>query len=839
MFDVDTTDIDMNHTIANCKKLVRLGYNITPILPITAKKRDKKTGELVPHKSAGKAPALAGWQANVATMENVDEWWGSERDSRRGVGILTHHNPAVDLDILDEKLAKRMKNWVELNLETDIETPIRVGSAPKMLMLFRTDAPFRKVKSHTWLDDEGRPNAVEVLGSGQQFVAFGIHPKTKKPYKWTNPDATPQNCHASMDLPLLTLEMAREICDAFDRMAEAAGLTFDDEAKSRQRGSLVGEDPFSDADTLDDDEQDLVDAIKPTWEGEYDELAELLDKLEPENDYSRWVAVIAAIKDGEREPDEFKELAREWSARADNFDDDGFEEKWEKGSFGRIALRRDTPVADINDIKKWIRSQKDEKTARAIVRRAKMQGDIKLLRQWQSKLANLKIAPSSMEAAAKVLKDRIATLYQEQHSPEEVLDVMDPLAVVNADDWPSLRTSQKKPVPTSAIENTKFMMAQYGLTAYFDVVQRRSFVTGWPAGHPCCEQDNDNTILTEVMSLASRNELPVGAVMDHVESLARSNPRNLQMEFVDSKPWDGKTRLPALYKTLVSPMDDEEESKALKETLVRRWLISAAKILQYGGSADVQARGVLVLSGGQYIGKSRWLLSLVPDQPGYCITGVNLNVTNKDDVIKTNSNWLVELGELDATFRKSDIAQLKAYISAPNYSVRLPYARKPVVLERRTCYFATVNDDIYLRDDTGNTRWWTIPIKKVVHNHKIDIQQLWAEVFHLMREGEQHFLTMEEMELLNEHNKDFEVEPSTELKVQALFNWQAERKDWTVWMNASEVCEMINTRADPATLRIVGSYLKRRCGPQKATGPERVKKYLVPPLHEGTWDDDL
>ncbi|MGX9105252.1 hypothetical protein ACWTQZ_26605, partial [Escherichia coli] len=67
--------------------------------------------------------------------------------------------------------------------------------------------------------------------------------------------------------------------------------------------------------------------------------------------------------DGEREPDEFRELARNWSSKAPNFDEDAFEDKWENGNFGRLALSKDTPVSKINDLHKWVKWAQDDQKA--------------------------------------------------------------------------------------------------------------------------------------------------------------------------------------------------------------------------------------------------------------------------------------------------------------------------------------------------------------------------------------------------------------------------------------------------------------------------------------------
>jgi Primase C terminal 2 (PriCT-2)/Protein of unknown function (DUF3987)/Bifunctional DNA primase/polymerase, N-terminal len=91
-----------------------------------------------------------------------------------GVGIPTGRVVAVDIDITDELLAARVMAVIRSHLgESDL---VRVGLSPKRLVLYRTETPFKKL----------RVGPIEVLAEGQQFVAYGQHPKTGKDYVWTH-----------------------------------------------------------------------------------------------------------------------------------------------------------------------------------------------------------------------------------------------------------------------------------------------------------------------------------------------------------------------------------------------------------------------------------------------------------------------------------------------------------------------------------------------------------------------------------------------------------------------------------------------------------------------------
>lgn len=266
------------------------------------------------NKGAGKRPIGKDWEKTVNTKEQI-VGWGS-RFPVNGIGILTKNTPAVDIDIYDADASKHMANWVEANIGF---APCRIGRSPKKLFLFRTDEPFTKVKSAVWEDDFGEMHAVEVLADGQQFVAYGIHPETKKDYYWVGQD-NPTNNIADLDLEEITLEQAREIASEFDRYAASRGWEL-------KRRPINGSDSVDVAD--DDDWASMADIQK--WDGSYDDLRDIVMKYPNPEDYHSWITVLAALQVSCRDQDEARTIARDWSMQASNYDEDGFDVKWNAG----------------------------------------------------------------------------------------------------------------------------------------------------------------------------------------------------------------------------------------------------------------------------------------------------------------------------------------------------------------------------------------------------------------------------------------------------------------------------------------------------------------------------
>jgi putative DNA primase/helicase len=210
--------------------------------------------------------------------------------------------------------------------------------------------------------------------------------------------------------------------------------------------------------------------------------------------------------------------------------------------------------------------------------------------------------------------------------------------------------------------------------------------------------------------------------------------------------------------------------------MLLRWLISAvAAAFEPDG---VAAGGILVLQGAQYLGKTKWFKSLVPQHLGLTQDGMMLRPDDRDSVKQSCSFWLVELGELDATFRKSDIAALKAFITRKQDVMRRAYARKESHYARRTVFFASVNQQEFLADPTGNRRYWTISCEAIDHTHDIDMQQVWAEVYDLYKEGVSWYLEADEVAHLNSHNEQFSAIDPVEQRIQEGLDWNEKETLW-------------------------------------------------------------
>ncbi len=324
--------------------------------------------------------------------------------------------------------------------------------------------------------------------------------------------------------------------------------------------------------------------------------------------------------------------------------------------------------------------------------------------------------------------------------------------------WTSIRALEPTSFPDpsrngstqviATIPNLKYLLDSYGIIVRYNVIYKKLAIT-IPAqtGAP----DNaDNAAFATITSLASLNGMPTGQLMLYLDAIGNSNPLNPVADWISSKTWDGVDRLEALYRTLVH---EEDYPEHMKKLLMHRWLLSAGAAALWPGG--FRCRGVLTIQGPQSLGKTAWVKALVPD-PILSETAIkldhHLDVSNKDTVLTAISHWIVEIGELDSSFRR-DIARLKGFLTSDQDKVRRPYGRTDASYPRRTVFCASVNESNFLIDSTGNSRWWTIPVTKVNYEHKIDMQQVFAQIAIELRNGVPWWLSPEEEATLDQLNR--------------------------------------------------------------------------------------
>jgi putative DNA primase/helicase len=302
-----------------------------------------------------------------------------------------------------------------------------------------------------------------------------------------------------------------------------------------------------------------------------------------------------------------------------------------------------------------------------------------------------------------------------------------------------------KPKILETIPNLRYLLKAYGITVVYDeILKRRSIVF---AGYGTKGHDiEDESALMTVKSLCTLNGLTKD-LTDYLPALFAQNTVNPITEWIKSKQWDGIDRKQQLFETITVEAGNENyRNESLNVWLMQ--CVAAADNGEIGHAINPRAvrkfELVLILQGIQGARKTSWLNSLLPDSLRHYIKdGLHLDPTEKDTIKNCISSWITELGEIDATFRRADIARLKAFLSNQVDEIRLPYDKTASKFKRRTSFCASVNPEQFLSDSTGSRRFITLQVLSCNDKHGLDMQQIWAQYWHEYTNGAQWWTTAE------------------------------------------------------------------------------------------------
>ncbi|MEJ2229006.1 MAG: virulence-associated E family protein, partial [Alphaproteobacteria bacterium] len=296
-------------------------------------------------------------------------------------------------------------------------------------------------------------------------------------------------------------------------------------------------------------------------------------------------------------------------------------------------------------------------------------------------------------------------------------------------DW--IQLTEKGGVKGRSQKNIRQFIDHVGLSLSYDEMTYRFFltrngVTKWISD----EVGNDLWLEADELGLPSQKEF----FLSVIERIARQNPLHPIRDYLGSLRWDGVPRLDKWLHDYLGAKDTE-----LNTAFGRKHLIAAVRrVRQPGCKYDT----MLVLQGRQGRGKSSTVCALCPEED-YFTDNLTLGADQKQIIEITTGKWLVEQAELDGMGKK-DASTIKAMISRRIDGARLAYGRSGTERRRQFVLFGTVNDLHFLRDQTGNRRFWPVTVghpanydpdeaKALIENNR---DQLWAEAAHYEAQGE-------------------------------------------------------------------------------------------------------
>jgi len=356
--------------------------------------------------------------------------------------------------------------------------------------------------------------------------------------------------------------------------------------------------------------------------------------------------------------------------------------------------------------------------------------------------------------------------------------------------------------------NLKHLFKSYGIVAAYDEAIKAQEII-MPNSDNLRHDLYREAALQDIRGLASLNNIKP-SITDLIPTIIIENTVNPVKDWILSKEWDGKQRIIELANTLII---EDKEKNDLKNKILFTWLVQCVAALdraKIGCKLNKYAKPkfelILILQAKQGLTKTTWFTNLLPreieiDDNGskktmefsnrYIKDGSNLALDNKDSIKQNISCWINELGELDATFRKSDIAALKAFCSNQADTIRLPFARSECDFKRATSFCASVNDSNFLNDPTGSRRMGVISLSGIVENHGIDMQQMWREVWDFYADGENWWLDKETENAMQENNRlnHQSLSPIEEI-IRSSFDWDAPRHLWTHKHTATQIYQL-------------------------------------------------
>ncbi len=239
---------------------------------------------------------------------------------------------------------------------------------------------------------------------------------------------------------------------------------------------------------------------------------------------------------------------------------------------------------------------------------------------------------------------------------------------------------------------------------------------------------------------------------DALAIVGGQNKINDVKRYLKSLKWDGKRRVDTLLSVYLGAEDTPYTRAVMRKSLCA----AVARGIVGGVKYDYMP----IFTGPQGIGKSTFLTILGKEWFSDSLTSFE----GKDAAELIQGTWINELGELTA-MTKQETSAVKQFLSKREDIYRAAYGRRTEKYPRRCVFFGTSNDTEFLKDSTGNRRFWPVDvgvyraIKSVWDDLPKEVDQIWAEAYTYWALGEELFLS-KELETMAEEQQESHRETS-------------------------------------------------------------------------------
>lgn len=329
--------------------------------------------------------------------------------------------------------------------------------------------------------------------------------------------------------------------------------------------------------------------------------------------------------------------------------------------------------------------------------------------------------------------------------------------------------------PMRIKDNMKILLDHEAISVKYNEMTKRLEFTG-------IEHDESiaDTTFTNIRDICTKNDFKLSKdqVYDFLQAIGADNRYNPIADFLNEckvKTKPGISEIDKLIATIHYKTDDKAAIQFYNKMLLK-WLLGCINIAFNTLESNRNLEFVLTFKGEQGLGKTRWANSFVPN--GMYKDGITLNLEKTDSIMQATKYWIVELGEIGSTFKKSDMDKLKSFITTKVDEYRSPYGRSSCMYPRRTAFIGTVNDETFLTDKTGNRRFVVLPVAKLDYENDVNPVKLWGELMHLYEEemlkGSPLYMTKEEQYINDIYNLSYTKKSDAELALDDIFNWESE-----------------------------------------------------------------
>lgn len=240
-------------------------------------------------------------------------------------------------------------------------------------------------------------------------------------------------------------------------------------------------------------------------------------------------------------------------------------------------------------------------------------------------------------------------------------------------------------------------------------------------------------------------------IFDAVNVVAQRRSFHPVREYLDSCTWDGVPRVETLLVDYLGAEDNDYTRAVTRKTLAA----AVARIFRPGCKFDY----MLTLRGKQGLGKS----AIIAKLGGQWFSDTFTTMQGKDAYEQVQGVWLMEVGEL-AGMRKAEAETIKLYISKQRDRFRPAYGRRLQEFPRQCVFIGTTNESQFLRDTTGNRRFWVVdtpnePTRDLWEDLTPEtVRLIWAEAVEIYKTGETLYLPRDLEEKAREVQEAYEEE---------------------------------------------------------------------------------